>query len=145
MVMPNNRARRSDRGLRTNVNTSSEYALSCCVAERRVQEGVGINPGSKILSTKSGLTPRRMPLHFLGDASIVTTWFSRTTAVNRFQRRVAKERAIAERASRERTKTPSRISPLVVARKLVAELQEQAEVHASRRCNANANLEVGAV
>ena len=145
MVMPNNRAR-SDRGLRANVHTNSKYALSWCVAERRIQEGVGINPGSKILSTKSGLTPRRMLLHFLGDASIVTTWFSqRTKQVNRFQRRVAKERAIAERASRERTRTPSRISPLVVARKLVVDLKQQAEVHASRRRNANAGLEVGAM
>ena len=49
------------------------------------------------------------------------------------QRRVAKERAIAERASRERTRTPSRISPLVVARKLVVDIKQQAEVHASRR------------
>ena len=119
--------------------------MSWCVAERRIQEGVGINPGSKILSTKSGLTPRRMFLHFLGDASIVTTWFSRSKEVNRFQRRVAKERAIAERASRERTRTPSRISPLVVARKLVVDLKQQAEVHASRRRNANADLEVGAM
>lgn len=85
-------------------------------------------------------------MHFLGDVSSVTTLFSQgPKQLNKFQRRVAKERAIVDRARRERTKTASRICPLVVGRKLVVEFKQQAEVHASSRRNANASLEVGAM